>query len=421
MKSANRVAVTGIGLVTGVGVGTDETWKPLLNGITATAPIRDLDTLRLSGQRAVRVAGFRPGDFATKRALRSMAYCDQLALGAASLAFCDSGAAVGDGQRDGLFVGGSKEISDPSHLLEASLGARNADGSVDVRRFGEIAPSTAYPLFYIEGLQAASLFYISQAFGLRGTNTYFDGSAEASAQAVATGYRAVRDGYADRALVGGAADAASWWGMAKLDALGMLAPGRGPGPCRPFGLGRDGTVPGDGAVFLFLERWDLARTRDAVIYAELAGEASTQQRLSAAPEGGGMQRAVAGALAVAGCGPTDVGVVVASASGSPSGDVAEARGLAAVFGSAVPVTSVVGSTGHLMAGAGALNAAIAVLSLHHGEVPPVVEDGPTDPACELAIVRNGSTRVRGAVGVATAYGLYGQNAALVFRRPEGEQ
>jgi 3-oxoacyl-[acyl-carrier-protein] synthase II len=421
VTAASRVAVTGVGLVSGLGVGTGETWKGLLDGVSAAAPITDFDAGRLSGQRGVHVPNFTPGDFATKRVLRSMAYCDQLALAAASLAMRDAGAEPGAGLRDGLFVGGSKEISNPSHLLAASLEARRADGSVDVRRFGEIAPASAYPLFYVEGLQAASLFYISQAFGLRGTNTYYDGSAEASAQAVASGYRAVRDGYADRVLVGGAADAASWWGMAKLDALGMLAPGSGPGTCQPFGADRDGTVPGDGAAFLLLERWDSAVARGATIYAEAAGEASTQQSPSTVSDGRAISRAVAGALKAAGCSAAEVAFAVTSASGSPAGDAAEARGLSRVLGSDVPVTSVVGSTGHLMAGAGALNAAVAVLSLHHGELPPVAGDGQADQALDLAVVRGLPKPVAADVGLATACGLFGQSVALVFRRPKGEQ
>jgi len=418
-----RVAVTGVGLVTGLGVGTADTWKSLLDGVSAVAPVEEFDAGELSGKLSVRVTGFEPGEFATKRVLRSMSYSDRLGLAAASLAMRDAHAEVGDGQRDGLFIGSGKEISDPSHLLAATLAARLPDGSVDVRRFGEIAPTSAYPLFYIEGLQAASLFYVSQAFGFRGTNTYFDGSAEASAQAVASGYRAVRDDYADRALVGGVADAASWWGMAKLDSLGMLTPSTALGAqaCRPMGLGRDGTVPGDGAAFLLLEAWDSAVARSATIYAEMIGEASTQEPLSAGPGGEGMSRAVAGALARGSRCPQEVGVVIASASGSPDHDLSEALGLRSALGEAVPVTSVVGSTGNLMAGLGALNAAVAVLSLHHGAIPPMISSAPLDPACSLSVVRDRPSPVSGEVGVSTARGLFGQNVALAFRRSKGEQ
>lgn len=417
MNGPHPVVVTGIGMITGLGVGTAETWKGLRDGVQAAGPLPDLDLSALTGGRAVRVHGFNPADYAGRRVLRSMAYCDQLALGAATLAMRDAGFVAGDGHRDGLFVGGSKEISDPSHLLTASLAARNADGSVDVRRFGELAPASAYPLFYVEGLQAAALFYISHAFGLRGANTYFDGTAEAGAQAVAAGYRAVRDGYADRVLVGGAADAASWWGMAKLDSLGLLSAGE----CRPWGVGRDGTVPGDGAAFLLLERADTARERGAPIYAELAGTASTQQRWGAAADGMGLRRAVDAALTAAGEPAGAVGAVVAGAAGDPVADLAEARGLVAALGRTVPVTTAVASTGHLMAGAGAVNAALAVLTLHHGEVPPVAAAATVDPACELAIVRGRPVPVEAHVAVATACGLYGQSVALVFRRPEGER
>src|SRR5690349_21789104 len=141
MSAPRSVVVTGVGLVTGLGVGAAETWKGLLDGVVAAAPVTEYDLSALRGRHAVRVRGFQAADFASRRVLRSMAYCDQLALAAATLAVRDGGFTAGDGARDGLYVGGSKEISDPSHLLEASLAARNPDGTVDIRRFGELAPA----------------------------------------------------------------------------------------------------------------------------------------------------------------------------------------------------------------------------------------------------------------------------------------
>jgi 3-oxoacyl-[acyl-carrier-protein] synthase II len=426
MSHPRRVAVTGIGLVTGLGVGTAETWKALLDGLSAVAPVTAFDAGALAGQLAATVPGFDAADFASKRLLRSMSYSDQLGLAAAVLAMRDAEYQTGDGTRDGLFVGSGKEISDPAHLERATAEARRDDGTVDVRRFGEVATQTAYPLFYVEGLQAASLFYISQAFGLRGVNTYFDGAAEAGAQAVAAGFRAVRDGHADRALTGGCADAASWWGLAQLDALGMLSPSSGLGTraCRPLGAERDGTVPGDGAAFLLLEDWAGAVARGARIYAEMIGEASTQQPLAdaAAGCGIGIDRAVRIALSAAAAGGAvrPVGLAVCGASGSPAGDRAEAAGLAAALGGAVPVTSAVAATGNLMAAQGAMNAALAVLSLHHGVVPSVLPGVRPDPECPVSVVHGQAIPAPDGDAVSTARGLYGQSVALAFRRPEGE-
>ena len=121
-----------------------------------------------------------------------------------------------DGERGGLWAGSSKEVSNLPPILDAVLVARDDDGSLDLRRLGAEASSAFYPLFYVEGLQAASLFYISQAFGLKGPNTYFSGTGEVGAMAVGRAFRAVRRGEADWALAGAFDDASSWWNMMRI-------------------------------------------------------------------------------------------------------------------------------------------------------------------------------------------------------------
>ncbi len=147
------------------------------------------------------------------------------------------------------------------HILEASLVARNEDGSVDIRRLGEQASSAFYPLFYVEGLQAAALFYVSAAHGLKGSNVYFAGTAEAGAEAIGRGYRAVKRGEVDMAVCGGYDDGSSWWNMTKFEALGISRPD----DCRPYDKARNGTVLGEGAAFLVLESEESARARGATI------------------------------------------------------------------------------------------------------------------------------------------------------------
>lgn len=171
-----RVVVTGIGLATPLGVGTEETWRGLIEGRTGITPITSYDASSLRTQQAAEMADFDPEQFAARKTLRSMTRNDQLALAGASLAMKDAGldfSQDGAGDRAALFVGSNKEISNPMNILEGSLFARNEDGSVDIRRLGESASSAFHPLFYVEGLQAASIFYISQAHSLKGANTYF--------------------------------------------------------------------------------------------------------------------------------------------------------------------------------------------------------------------------------------------------------
>src|SRR3954452_410546 len=251
----SRVVVTGVGLCTSLATGTEETWDGLVNGRSGIGPIEAFDASTLCASDAGEVRDLEPEQFAKRKTLRSMTRNDVLALAGATLALRHAGVEAGpDGDRTGLFVGSSKEISNPMHILEASLVARNDDGSVDIRRLGEQASSAFYPLFYVEGLQAAALFYVSQAHALKGANAYFAGTAEAGAEAIGRAYRAVRRGEVDLAVAGGYDDASSWWNMTKFEALGLLSPG----DCRPYDARRDGTVLGEGAAFLVLQSLESA-------------------------------------------------------------------------------------------------------------------------------------------------------------------
>src|ERR1700752_2014252 len=200
----SRVFVTGVGLTTALGTGTEETWSGLVSGRSGVGPIEAFDASTLCATRAGEVRDLDPEQFAKRKTLRSMTRNDILALVGSTPALRHAGVeAVEDGERTGLFVGSSKEISNPMHILEASLVARNDDGSVDIRRLGEQASSAFYPLFYVEGLQAAALFYVSQAHGLKGSNVYFAGTAEAGAEAIGRAYRAVKRGAGSMAVAGG--------------------------------------------------------------------------------------------------------------------------------------------------------------------------------------------------------------------------
>jgi 3-oxoacyl-[acyl-carrier-protein] synthase II len=412
-----RVVISGVGLVTALGTGTDASWDGLVSGRGGIGPIQDYEPASLRSQVAGEVHDLEPEQFAKRKTLRSMTRNDILALAGATLALRDAGVeAVEDGERVGLFVGSSKEISNPMHILEASLVARNDDGSVDVRRLGEQASSAFYPLFYVEGLQAASLFYISAAHGLKGANAYFAGTADAGAVAIGRAYRAVRRGEVDQAVAGGYDDASSWWNNTKFEALGMLSPGA----CRPFDAGRDGTVLGEGAAFVVLESLESAQARGATPLAEVTGFGSafdTHALISPHPQGRAVRLAVEAALRESGSAPAEIDFVAAHGSATVAGDVSEARGLQQVFanGDGPAVTSVKGATGHLMGAAGALNAAVAALAVARGAIPPTLGCETPDPAVEFDLV-TGAART-GPVGqaLALARGFEGQNVALVVR------
>jgi 3-oxoacyl-[acyl-carrier-protein] synthase II len=339
---------------------------------------------------------------------------DILALVGSTLALRHAGVeAVPEPERTGLFVGSSKEISNPMHILEASLVARNDDGSVDIRRLGEQASSAFYPLFYVEGLQAAALFYVSQAHGLKGSNVYFAGTAEAGAEAIGRGFRAVKRGEVEMAVCGGYDDGSSWWNMTKFEALGILSPDG----CRPYDKARNGTVLGEGSAFLVLESEASAVARGATILAEVAGFGGaydTHALISLNPEGRAPRLAMQAALREAQA--SEVDLVVGHASATPIGDLSEGRAINAIGTPAV--TAVKGSTGHLVGAAGALNACVAALAVARGAIPPTVGFQQRDPEIDLDVVTE--TR-EGPVSsaLALARGFEGQNVALVFRSLNG--
>lgn len=419
-----RVAITGIGLVTGLGIGTEATWDGLVAGRSAVGPLQEFVPASFRTRIGAEVRDLDPGEFVTnRRTLRMMTRNDQLAVVGATLAMRDAGLTFSpeESADAGLFVGSNKEISNPNHLLEGTLVARNDDGTVDMHRLGEQASSAFYPLFFVEGLQAASLFYVSQAFDLKGANTYFAGMAEASATAVGRAYRAVRRGEVDVAIAGGFDDAASWWNMTKFDALGILTDRNdlGSGACRPFDADRSGSVLGDGAALMIVEEFEAATRRGARIYAEVVGFGGGNDAYNVVtphPEGRGMIRAIYSALREAGTETNAIGYVAAHGSGTALGDASEARAIQTVFGpDGPPASSIKPATGHLVGGAGALNVAVAALTLFHQQAPPTLNLDTPDPICPGDWIPNVSHKIDVHHALALARGLEGQNVALALR------
>jgi 3-oxoacyl-[acyl-carrier-protein] synthase II len=429
--SARRVAITGIGLLTPLGVGTEETWRGLIAGRSAVGPISSYDASSLRTQVGAEIFDIAPKEFVSRRSLRTMTRYDMLAAVAAAIAMRDSGLELGEDPdgRAALFTASGKEISKPEHFEEVAVAVRDDGGHVDMRKFGTLAPSGVHPLFFIEGIQGASLFYLSEAFGLRGPNTYFSGTAEAGLTAIARAAASIRRGEADVALAGGADAPICWWNMAKIDSLGLTTASNalGAGACRPFDRERDGTVMGEGGAFVVLEALDAAQARGARPYAEVVGSgaASDVDRLLTPDRGGrALAHAIGSAMRAAGEPAEAVGYVAAHGSGTRLGDASEGLALRAVFdngggaaeGGAPAVSSVKPAAGHLGAGAGALNLAVAALAVHHGVAPQTLNLASPDPRCGESDWIVGAAReapVR--LALALARGLEGQNVALAVR------
>lgn len=422
-----RVAVTGIGLVTPLGVGTEQTWEGLIEARSAVGPIGSYDASSLRTQLGAEIEELEAKEFVARRALRTMTRYDTLAMVAAVLAMRDSGVELPEDDPDGraaLFTASGKEISKPEHFEEIAVEVRDEHGNVNMRQFGTLAPSGVHPLFFIEGIQGASLFYISEAFALRGPNTYFSGTAEAGLTAIARAYAAIRRGDADVALAGGADAPVCWWNMAKIDSIGLTTRSNelGAGACRPYDSGRDGTVMGEGGAFVVLEELEAARARGARIYAELSGSGAATDvahLLTPEPDGRPLAHAIGAALRSAGEPAQAIDYVASHGSATRRGDASEAHALRAVFGDgedAPLVSSVKPATGHLGAGAGALNMAVAALAVHHRQVPPTLNLKDPDPVCGgLDLVAGEARQAPVRQALALARGLEGQNVAMAVR------
>jgi 3-oxoacyl-[acyl-carrier-protein] synthase II len=420
-----RVVVTGIGLVTPVGNDTESTWSALLEGRSAVGPISGYDASSLKTQIGAEVRDLEPRDYVeNRRSLRTMTAHDIYAMAAAKGAIEGSGVELGEDPegRNALFTAGDKQVSDPDAFAESSVAARDAQGKADIRRFGELAYSSVHPLFFLEGIQGASLFYVSEQWGLRGANTYFSGTAESGLQAIARGYRAVRRGEAEVALCGASDSPIFWWYMSAWDSFGVLTTRNdlGAGACAPYDRDRDGTVMGEGGAFLLLEELDAARARGATIYAEVVGSGSAIDPgylSSPDPTGRAVAVAIERALSAAGVGADEVDYVAAHGDGTTDGDASEAAGLRAAFGDGVMrASSVKPATGNLVGAAGALNAAIAALAVARGAMPPTLNLENLDPACEgVDWIAKEAREAQVRTAVAVARGLEGQNVTLALR------
>jgi 3-oxoacyl-[acyl-carrier-protein] synthase II len=351
---------------------------------------------------------------------------DQLGLAGAALAIAD--AALGDdaelGQRAGLFLGGNKEVPRLDDLVDSIASVRRADGTPDLRTLGQTASSVLAPLFYVEGLQPAASFHISQRHGIRGANCFFAGTAESGAVAVGRAMRAIRRGEADLAIAGGYDDATGWWPMSKADGLGVLATDNDAGAraFRPFDRKRGGSILGEGAALVVLEERDAALARGAECYAEVVGFGAgndCHRPPTPHPDGQGLASAIRRALDDAGAVAGDLSYVAAHGSATRTGDVSEARALHRALGTAattIPVSSIKPQTGHLAGAAGSLNVAVAALALRYGAIPATLHLDDPDPECDLDHVRQ-PRPARLDRALALARGFDGQAVALLLGQP----
>lgn len=405
----HRVAVTGIGVVTPLGVGIRAFWDGVLSERVAVREITRFPTAGYPSRIGAQIDDFDPGAHVSAKRLRWTDRFSQFAVGAARLALDDAGYRP-EGERDdvGVFLG------------SALGGLAYADEQHDVFRARGL--DAVKPLLAISVFGGASVSNVAMEFGLRGPTVANGNSCASGAVAIGDAFRAIARGDVRAALAGGVEAPLSPLIFGAFTVIRAMST-RNDDPqraSRPFDAGRDGFVMAEGAGVLLLERLDDARARGARVYGEVAGYGLTNDAYHmSAPRPDGTMNAAAmqRALAEAGLPAAEVDLVNAHGSGTPLGDRCEALALELVFGeraSHVPVTATKGQHGHALGATGAWEAALSLLAMEHGIVPRSVNTDDADPQCSLALTRaRADFRPRSVLSNSAGFG--GINAALVFR------
>ena len=426
-RQRRRVAITGLGFVTPLGNDTAAAWQALLAGRSGVAPITRFDATGYPVRIAAEVKSFDPRQAIEDRKLLKFANRSHgFAVAAAEEALRDAGIrpARGDAMRWGCVVGSGKTGTAFAELAEVHRHCA-PDGHFRPDRlltdgFG------ANPLDFLRSQACAGLALLLNRFGIRGYATSIHTACATGSQAVGTAMKLIRRGTADCVLAGGFDSMIDPIGLASFCLLGALSPDNETPEraSRPFDATRNGFVLGEGAGFLVVEAWDAARRRGARIYAELAGDGnslSSYRITDSHPSGDGPIQAMRQALADAGARPEEVDYLNAHGTSTLMNDRSECAAVRAVFGThagQVAVSSTKSLMGHLIAGTGAVEAALCALAIHHGILPVNANLVERDPECDLDFVRDQPRVRRIRVAMSNSFGFGGSNSCLALRHPD---
>jgi 3-oxoacyl-[acyl-carrier-protein] synthase II len=407
-----RVVVTGIGLVSPLGTGTDKNWQALLRGESGIAPLTRFDVSRHATHFGGEVKDFDPFLFIERKEVRKMDLFTQFAMAAAQLAVEDSGIALGDLQSDraGTYVGSGV----------GGLGSIEQWHTVLLEK----GPERVSPFFLIQAIINEASGQISIRYGAKGPNCANATACSTGTHAIGDSFRMIARGEADIMIAGGAEAPLTPLSLAGFNAMKAISE-RNDAPAkasRPFDARRDGFVMGEGSGVVILEELGRALRREARIYAEVVGYGMTSDAYhvaAPAPDGDGAVRVMRRAIEDAGIRPEDVQYINAHGTSTPFNDKTETRAIKEVFGehaSRVAVNSTKSMTGHLLGAAGGLEAGIMALCIHHQVMTPTINYEFPDPECDLDYVPNVSRKAEVVHGLSNSFGFGGTNGALLFKR-----
>ena len=410
-KEPRRVAVTGVGLVSPLGVGTIVTWEGLLAGRSGIGPITRFDATGYPSRIAGEVRGFNPLDYLDKKEVKKSDTFIHYALAASKFALEDSGLTIdGNGDRVGVIIGsgiGGLPLIESMHKTLLEKG-----------------PDRVSP-FFIPGLivnMAAG--QVSIHYGAKGPNTSPATACTTGLHAVGDAFRFIQSDEADAMIAGGAEAVVTPLSVAGFCAMRALSH-RNDEPekaSRPWDAHRDGFVISEGCGIVILEEMEMAKRRGAPIYAEVVGygmSADAYHISAPHPEGDGAVRVMRAALADAELAPERIGYINAHGTSTPLGDLSEVRAIKKVFGEhayKLAVSSTKSSTGHLLGAAGGLETGILALAVRHQIIPPTLNLDEPGEGCDLDFVPHQARPADLEHAMSNSFGFGGTNASIVLKR-----
>jgi 3-oxoacyl-[acyl-carrier-protein] synthase II len=408
---ARRVVITGLGLICGVGNTSAEVWKGIVEGKSGVGKITHFDASSHACQIAAEVKNFDPLNFIEKKEVKKMGRFIHLAMGATDEAMKMSGLQVTpeNATRVGVHIGsgvGGFDVIEREH--EALLKG---------------GPRKISPFFIPAAIVNLAAGHVSIRYGAKGPNEATATACTTSAHAIGDAYKIIQRCDADVMIAGGSEAAITPMGVGGFAAMRALST-RNDEPekaSRPWDSGRDGFIIGEGAGIVVLEELEYARKRDATILAEIIGygmSADAYHITQPAEEGEGGHRVMMNAIHDAKITPNDIDYVNAHGTSTPIGDVLETKAIKRTFPdhSELAVSSTKSMTGHLLGGAGGLEAGITVLALKDQILPPTINLENPDPECDLDYVPNVARKAALNIALSNSFGFGGTNGSLIFRR-----
>jgi nodulation protein E len=401
-----RVVITGTGVISSLGRDSLQFWDRLSRGIPGFAPIETVERAGLRFQNAAEIRGYKSEEFFAGDQVRLLDKSTQFGLIAAREAVQSAGIDWSARLRERMGV-----------VTGSAMGGQ----SIEEEAYADLylrGKTRVHPLTIPRIMANALASHISMQYGITGPAYTVSTACSSANHAIGQAFRMIREGQIDAALAGGSEAPLSFGNLKAWEAMRVVSSDT----CRPFSKQRDGIILGEGGAMLYMEAIDSALSRGASVYAEIVGFGMCSDAYHITqPKPEGAVQAMKAAIEDAGLEPNSIGYINAHGTGTLANDTSEAKAIRILFGEhseKLAVSSTKSMHGHTLGAAGALEAVAAVLSLHHGILPPTANFIERDPDCDLDVIPNSPRKTRCEYALSNSFGFGGLNAVLAFRKYE---